>query len=283
MAKIELPEYSEYKGEKRIALLDTTVVSFLNGLDDKGFSPEVLLRDYDVILIPEWVAEEVFDSELRVAYLNKLLSVGLPIRLVEETKYSDFANYEESNLFDLVCASVSKLGSIKGYLRRNVQTSDPLDMDAYRHWIQDLDDNWPEQGVTLKSGRVKKKNAGEISITILAEIFSWYYPDLKLITVYSQDRDTYEFISSATESLLNRKFRDAAMIPIAYKSNDAILCQMYRDSELTESDVLSLRKDAKRLTYTKVLEDNSVVFSTSVVENDEYLELIKDSAVHIVF
>ena len=65
MAKTELPKYSEYNGEKQIALLDTTVISFMNGLDDKGFSPEVLLKDYDVILIPEWVAEEVYDSERR--------------------------------------------------------------------------------------------------------------------------------------------------------------------------------------------------------------------------
>ena len=31
----------------------------------------------------------------------------------------------------------------------------------------------------------KKKNAGEVSITILAEIVSWYYPETKTLTVYS--------------------------------------------------------------------------------------------------
>lgn len=283
MAEIKLPKYSEYGGEKRIALLDTTAISFMNDLDDKSFSPDSLLKDYDVILVPEWVAKEVYDSEMRASYLQKLLSAGLPIRLVEETKYSDFANYEEGNLYQIVCASVSRIASIKGYLRRNVQKSDPLDMEAYRDWIRELYDKWPEPVEQLKSGRIRKKNAGEISITILAEIFSWYYSELKTITVYSQDRDTYEFINAATESLLQKKFRTATVIPVSYKSNDAILCQMYRNGALTEADVISLRKDARRLTYTKVLEDKSVVINTEVVDNADYLELIKDLTVQIVF
>lgn len=283
MAKTELPKYSEYNGEKQIALLDTTVISFMNGLDDKGFSPEVLLKDYDVILIPEWVAEEVYDSERRSCYLRKLLSAGFPIRLVEETKYTELANFEEGNLYEIVCASVSRIASIKSYLRRNVKTADLLDMDAYQVWIKELYEQWPEPAETLKSGRIKKKNAGEISITILAEIFSWYYPDMKMITVYSQDRDTYAFINAAAESLLQNRFRNATMVPVSYKSNDAILCQMFRNGEMAESDILALRKDARRLTYTKVLEDKSVAFNSGIIENDEYLELIKDPSAQIIF
>ena len=43
-------------------------------------------------------------------------------------------------------------------------------MDAYKDWINKLYNEWPLSGPTLTSGRTKKKNAGEVSITILAEI-----------------------------------------------------------------------------------------------------------------
>lgn len=45
-------------------------------------------------------------------------------------------------------------------------------MDAYKDWINKLYDEWPIHGQVLSSGRMKKKNAGEVSITILAEVVS---------------------------------------------------------------------------------------------------------------
>lgn len=53
----------------------------------------------------------------------------------------------------------------------------------------------------LSTGRIKKKNAGEVSITILSEIISWYYPETKTLTIYSQDGDTYDFQRKAETDL----------------------------------------------------------------------------------
>ena len=41
--------------KKHIALLDTSSISFMQGLHEKGITSEEILKDYDLILIPEWV------------------------------------------------------------------------------------------------------------------------------------------------------------------------------------------------------------------------------------
>ena len=40
--------------KKHIALLDTSSISFMQGLHEKGITSEEILKDYDLILIPEW-------------------------------------------------------------------------------------------------------------------------------------------------------------------------------------------------------------------------------------
>lgn len=49
------------------------------------------------------------------------------------------------------------------------------DADGRANYLQRLIElGYP--GQVLSSGRIKKKNAGEVSITILAEVVSWYCP-----------------------------------------------------------------------------------------------------------
>ena len=49
------------------------------------------------------------------------------------------------------------------------------DADGRANYLQRLIElGYP--GQVLSSGRIKEKNAGEVSITILAEVVSWYYP-----------------------------------------------------------------------------------------------------------
>ena len=88
----------------------------------------------------------------------------------------------------------------------------------------------------LSTGRIKKKNAGEVSITILSEIISWYYPETKTLTIYSQDGDTYDFQRKA-EADLRKLFAAKMPVPISYKSNDAILCQLVREGKINIVDI----------------------------------------------
>ena len=260
--------------KKHIALLDTSSISFMQGLDEKGIPSEDILKDYDLILIPEWVLVEVNDAEGRANYLQKLIELGYPIHSIAEEDYPNLANNEEGNLYQIVLASAYQIGRIKSYLRRFVEKADILDMDAYKNWINKLYDEWPIQGQMLSSGRIKKKNAGEISITILAEVVSWYYPETEALTIYSQDRDTYEFQRKA-ETSLREAFTSRMPVPVSYKSNDAILCQLFRDGKISIENLGDYRKDIRKITYSKVQDDHSVILVTEVVDNDLFIDLFR--------
>ena len=111
---------------------------------------------------------------------------------------------------------------------------------------------------------------------------SWYYPETEILTIYSQDSDTYEFQCRAEERLRNI-FISRTPVPVSYKSNDAILCQLYREGEITIGNVGEYRKDMRRITYSKIQEDRSVVLITEVVDNDLFTKLIQDESVQIIF
>lgn len=254
----------------------------MQGLEAKGIPADDILRDYDLIIIPEWVLVEINDAEGRANYLQKLIELGYPIHSIAEEDYSNLANQEEGNLYQIVLASTYQIGRIKSYLRRFVEKSDVLDMDAYKDWINKLYDEWPIPGQVLSSGRIKKKNAGEVSITILAEVVSWYYPETEALTIYSQDSDTYEFQRKA-EVCLREIFTSRTPVPISYKSNDAILCQLFREGKINIVNLGDYRKDIRKITYSKVQDDHSVILVTEVVDNDLFLDLVQDTSVHIIF
>ena len=277
-----ITKITNVENKKHIALLDTSSISFMQGLEAKGIPSDDILKDYDLILIPEWVLVEINDAEGRANYLQKLIELGYPIHSVAEEDYSNLANSEEGNLYQIVLASAYQIGRIKSYLRRFVEKSDVLDMDAYKDWINKLYDEWPIPGQMLSAGRIKKKNAGEVSITILAEVVSWYYPETEVLTIYSQDSDTYEFQRKA-EAGLREIFTSRTPIPVSYKSNDAILCQLFRDGKISIENLGDYRKDIRKITYSKVQDDHSVILVTEVVDNDMFLELVQDTSVHIIF
>lgn len=279
---IEITKITEIGDKRHIALLDTSSVSFMQGLSVKGLQPEVILNDYDLILIPEWVLTEINDAPGRADYVQKLIDQEYPIFCIEEGAYTDLTYNEEGNLYQIVRASTNQLGRIKSYLRQYIEKADPLDMDAYKDWIKKLYDEWPIPGEKLSNGRIRKKNAGEVSITILAEIVSWYYPETKALTIYSQDGDTYEFQRKA-EADLRDVFATRTPVPVSYKSNDAILCQLVRDGKININNISDYRKDVRRMTYSKEQDDHSIILVTELVDNELFAQLVSDKTVHIIF
>ena len=279
---MHITKITELDGKRHIALLDTSSISFMQGLSEKGLQVEAILKDYDLILIPEWVLTEINDAPGRADYVQKLIDEEYPIYCIEEGTYTDLANGEEGNLYQIVLASTSRLARIRSYLRQYVGKADPLDMDAYRDWIKKLYDEWSIPGETLSNGRIRKKNAGEVSITILAEIVSWYYPETKALTIYSQDGDTYEFQRKA-EAELRDVFATRTPVPVSYKSNDAILCQLVRNGNINIDNLGDYRKDVRKITYSKEQDDHSIVLVTELVDNALFAQLVDDETVHIIF
>lgn len=236
---IEIETIRKMDDRKHIAILDTSSISFLQGLTIKGLHSEDILRDYDLILIPGWVLNEINDAKGRAYYVQSLIEKGYPIYCIKEESYSGLTYSEEGNLYQIVIASTRQLAKVRSYLRRYVEKADPLDMDAYKDWIKKLYDEWPISDEVLTTGRVKKKNAGEVSITILSEIISWYYPETKTLTIYFQDGDTYEFQRKA-EADLKKMFMKKTPVPVSFKSNDAILCQLVREGKINIHDPMVL-------------------------------------------
>lgn len=279
---IEIIQITRIDNKRHIALLDTSSISFLQGLQVKGLQPELVLKDYDLILIPGWVLAEIKDANGRADYVKSLIAQGYPIFSIAEENYSELTNKEEGNLYQIVLASTYQIGRIKSYLRRFVEKTDPLDMDSYKEWINKLYNEWPISNQVLSSGRIKKKNAGEVSITILAEIVSWYHPETETLTVYSQDSDTYEFQRKA-EAYLRAIFTLRTPVPVSYKSNDAILCQLVRDGTIDVDHLSDCRKDVRKITYSKEQDDRSIVLTTELVDNEMFVQLVADKTVHIIF
>lgn len=281
---LNIPHYTCYNNEKKIALLDNSAVEFMLQLDSKGYHPETLLQEYDVVFVTGWAVEEIQDSEPRVKYIERLVGADIPIRIIEEVHYSILMDNKEIFLYDIVRASVSKLGDFKRYLRNNVEKEDPLDMEPYEDWIRKMYENWPLPGGLTAGGRKKKKNAGEISLTILTEIFSWYYPDTEILTIYSQDADAYDFRRYAEEMLRkNDNLRNKTPISVTYRSNDSILCQMYRNKLLSIKEIENIRKSTRNVTYTQRRADNTVVLATRTLDNAEFVALIQNDSTQIIF
>ena len=265
---LNIPEYKEYGGETKIALMDNSSLAFMHELSQRSYPSDGILSVYDLILIPKWVMEEIEDSTYRSTYVEQLQAQGYPIRWIDETKYGAFVNDEDVNLYYIVEAAVSRVSELMRFLRRKVKTEDLID------------------GRTLSTGRTLKKNAGEISLTILAEIFAWYHDGVDSLTIYTQDTDAHEFQTNAERILTgNSEFTPALDSPIsvAFKSNDFILCQMYREGALTLDAVRQLRRDDRKLTYTRQQADKSIICRKEVITKEQFIDLIQDATVQILF
>lgn len=112
---MEITKITTIDNKKHIAILDTSSISFMQSLHEKGISSDDILKDYDLILIPEWVLAEIKDAEGRAGYLQHLISLGYPIHSIAEEDYSYLANQEEGNLYEIVLASTYQIGRIKSY------------------------------------------------------------------------------------------------------------------------------------------------------------------------
>ena len=274
---LNIPEYKEYGGETKIALMDNSSLAFMHELSQRSYPSDGILSVYDLILIPKWVMEEIEDSTYRSTYVEQLHAQGYPIRWIDETKYGTFVNDEDVNLYYIVEAAVSRVSELMRFLRRKVKTEDLIDLPSAEEWMNRLYDEWPIHGRTLSTGRALKKNAGEISLTILAEIFAWYHDGVDSLTIYTQDTDAHEFQTNAERILMgNSEFTPALDSPIsvAFKSNDFILCQMYREGALTLDAVRQLRHDDRKLTYTRQQADKSIICRKEVITKEQFIDLM---------
>lgn len=56
---LNIPEYKEYGGETKIALMDNSSLAFMHELSQRSYPSDGILSVYDLVLIPKWVIESV--------------------------------------------------------------------------------------------------------------------------------------------------------------------------------------------------------------------------------
>lgn len=65
--------------------------------------------------------------------------------------------------------------------------------------------------------------------------------------------------------------------------HDWLLQQLYMHGKIMLEKVNEMRTDERTVTYTKRRKDSSTVLVTQKVDNEQFLELLKDAAVQIIF
>ena len=74
---LNIPEYKEYGGETKIALMDNSSLAFMHELSQRSYPSDRILSVYDLILIPKWVMEEI-EAPMSSSFKHKgILFVGL--------------------------------------------------------------------------------------------------------------------------------------------------------------------------------------------------------------
>lgn len=272
---------------KKIGILDNNTISFLAKINKYARIDKVLMN-YDLLLIPNWVYEEVNDSKERVNYIKDIFNKDIQIYIISEYDYEELIVYKSEWLYKFFLYSSFLNCELKSFIKRNIEKNQPLEeLDDYEEWLKLLYEGG-FQGKTLKSGRAQKKNAGEISISVLALIISYvYFEKNHAITVISNDRDTYDYIKFAKQKLLNDiSFQRVESGVITFKSNDYIIKESYFNNYIIEgNDIYSIVefRDEKRVKYTINALDNSVEEHDEILSNGAFIENLSENTFNIIF
>lgn len=271
----------------KICILDNGSIEFFTCVRDT-INQNHIFDYYDLILVPSWAWLEVTDSENRIQYINDCTSIyAKKVLIVDEVEYSELVNFKEAELFSIFLYSIDWISRLVSYMKRNILKGKAVeDLEPYEEWLQIFYEDGLDKRV-LHNGRTQHKNAGEISITILAHILSYYYTDkVESITIFSSDRDTYDFINGAKRKFYSDERFTRYSKAITFKSNDLLINEWSSCSLINENDlnnfVCGHRQD-RRLKYTRKINDNSIEEQDRVVSNEEFLSLISEDSVHIVF
>jgi hypothetical protein len=285
--KAALIEILNSSAPKKIGILDNNTINFLTKIN-KYVHTDMVLRNYDLLLIPNWVYEEVTDSEERVNYIKDVFNKDIQIYIINEYDYEELVGYKSEWLYKFFLYSSFLNAELKSFIKRNIEKNQPLEeLDDYEEWLKLLyEDGF--HGKILKSGRSQKKNAGEISISILSLIISYFYFEKNhYVSVISNDRDTYDYIKFAKQKLLkDMLFEKLEGSVITFKSNDLIIKEIYLNNYIIEGhDIYSIVefRDAKRVKYTRNTFDNSVEEHDEVLSNGSFIQNLKDNTFNIIF
>ncbi len=287
-----LKEFLINEPNTKTAIIDNNFLAFCTKLKENHISVIEVLKQYDVIIVPSWVNVEINDSTIRSAYLQELRDNGVYVYIINETEYIDLANDEELNLLKIFIYSAYRFGQIVGFMNKEIIQNQPYEDIEYEfiEWINMLYNNWPMIGTEVGSPnnrRIQKKNAGEISVSTLAHILSYYFPKLESITLLTFDTDCYNCIRYA-EDKFNKdiNFKDKDYASITFKSNDFIIYELVKNNHYTINyikEIIDNVRTSRILKYSRTKEDNSCEDKRLNVDNSTLMHMKCDDSLHILF
>lgn len=244
------------------------------------------------MLIPSWVNVEINDSTLRPSYLQELREIEINVYIIDETEYIDLANDEELNILYITMYSTNIFSQIYSFMNKSIiknQSYEDIDYE-FKEWINILYNNWPILGSEvgqMNNRRMQKKNAGEVSISILARILSYYFPKLESITLLTFDKDCYNCIYD-TQHKFNKdnNFKNRDCTSITFKSNDLILYELVKNNLYTIDYIKGIINDIRtprRIKFSRRKEDNSFEEKFNNIDNSTLIDMICDDSLHIIF
>lgn len=276
----------------KVCILDNNMIEILTRISTI-ITQDRIFGQYDIILVPRWVYEEVQDSDVRVRYINELRDkYNLNLYVIEEKDYSELINFKEADLFYIFVYSCRVLTNLISFINKNIiDTKAPEskiidELPSYEDWLDKLYNEGFDSKV-LANRRTQKKNAGEVSICVLANILSLYYDKFDNVTIFSFDGDTYNFALESKKKLINDvRFNAGRFKPITYKSNDVLIHEWLRQGHIKEADLESIVekiRQGRKVKYTKQAPDLSIQEHEELLDNNQFCQLILQGGLHIIF
>lgn len=280
------------KTKYKIAILDNGEIESLNRLKNQGISVEMLMDSYDYILIPEWVWQEVCDSEFRKTFIEEVQEKGYPVHVISEKKYNKIVSAELTliEVFGKVIHPYAQL--VRKYKKDILKGQAASEIEyLYEEWIEKIYSDWPSDGdiITRKSGeqRQRKKNAGEISIVFLAILLMIQENQDVEITIWSRDADCRFYMDEAMQRLQkDKRLSSRVSGTISYKPLEVVI-QQIRNSEMLDDikldDMIDDIRIERNIKYLLKKDDNSCDVRIEMVTNEKFKELIKDKNMMLIW
>ena len=282
----ELKEKLNTGKDLKIAIIDNNIMGFLVNLNQEtAILP--LFDIYDIILIPKWVEEEINDGQTRIDCLNHIATTN-DVYIIDEKEYEELSGYKDIELMLLFQASTYLMGDIKSKIRKYISQNEES------KFIDELYNNILKNEETeLEPGkRVKRKNAGEISICVLSYLLGYYYDGIENITIFTFDKDCYDYIKNTKEILYDKdeivgfinRLKNKDCKTITFKSNDLIYNELYNSNKERAIEIITkIRKNPRYVKYTQKKTDGSIEENRKLMNTDEFIEFIKFGEKHLIF
>jgi len=259
----------------RILILDNNNIQFCSHNEDY-FPVKDIYNIYDLILIPGWVYAEVSHSDKRLMYLAKLPKPL--INLSEEDDYLPLIAYEDERLmkvFELASSAYPKskkfFRGLKEIKSRTGEIPDEWIADYYEKGFDSLEND---------SGKVLKKNAGEISILSLSYLLIHRYSSkISQITIGSSDMGSWDIKNKILDNIDKLEVLNIpkSQVPITFKSTDVLLAEAIESKTIQSDEIITkLRPNPRSCIYVQDFPDGTSEMIMRVIDTPTFIKMMKE-------